>query len=362
MGYRYIGAKSKILTEILPVIEEIAGPGACVADLMCGTSSVSAELRRKGFSVVANDLMTYAYHHARVSLLFTSHPSFELAKPFIEEFCPDFSEELFPLTPYEQILRALANVPPCEDYFYREFSIKGHPHNTGKPRNYFSPANARKIDGIRKWLRILRDSKLITELERSLLLHDLIMGANDVANIAGTYGHYMARLIGRARDTLHLTPTQLLIVQDAGKHTVLQGYAEEVAPQIKCDLCYIDPPYMKRQYAANYHILETIAREDEPDAIGVSGLRPWRDQYSNFCTRTRIHDSFRRIFTAMKCPHFLLSYNEDGLLSLKEIKTLLSEFGTVRVTLFSNKRFKSNSSKLSPTVTEYLLHLHKQSS
>ncbi|MCZ5120468.1 DNA adenine methylase [Escherichia coli] len=37
--------------------------------------------------------------------------------------------------------------------------------------------------------------------------------------------------------------------------------------QIQCDLCYIDPPYMKRQYAANYHILETLARGDEPEAM-----------------------------------------------------------------------------------------------
>ncbi len=31
-------------------------------------------------------------------------------------------------------------------------------------------------------------------------------------------------------------------------------------------LCYVDPPYMKRQYAANYHLLETIAKGDNPVA------------------------------------------------------------------------------------------------
>lgn len=362
MGYRYIGAKSRVLWQIVPVIEEIVGPRARVADLMCGTSAVSAELRKNGFRVIANDLMTYAYHHARVSLLFTSHPSFEGAESFIEEFCPDLCQELFPLTPYEQMLRALGNVPPTSGYFHREFSPAGQPRNTGRPRNYFSPVNAKRIDGIRRWLAALRERKHITDLERSLLLHDLIMAANDVANIAGTYGHYMARLSGRANDTLHLTPTQLLVLEDSGKHMVMQGYAEELAKQIECDLCYIDPPYMKRQYAANYHILETIAREDEPEAIGVSGLRPWRDQYSNFCTRTKIHDSFRRIFTDMRCYHFLVSYNEDGLLSLDELKSLLSEFGRVETRVFCNKRFRSNTSRLSPTVTEYLLHLEKADS
>jgi adenine-specific DNA-methyltransferase len=148
-------------------------------------------------------------------------------------------------------------------------------------------------------------------------------------------------------------------MNDAGKHSVMQGYAENVAGRIHCDLCYVDPPYMKRQYAANYHILETLAREDCPEAIGVSGLRPWRDQYSDFCTKTRSRDAFRKIFTDMKCKHFLVSYSEDGLLDVKALMKLFGEFGKVKVRTFTNKRFKSNNSGLASKLTEYLLHLEK---
>ena len=80
----------------------------------------------------------------------------------------------------------------------------------------------------------------------------------------------------------------------------IRGQAETVAPLIEADLCYIDPPYMKRQYAANYHIIETIARGDSPEAVGVSGLRPWRDQYSDFCSKVKIRDAFRAIFSVAK--------------------------------------------------------------
>ena len=83
MGHRYIGAKSRILGQILPIMEKIVEPGDCVADLMCGTSAVSAALRQKGFEVIANDLMTYSYHHAKVSLLFT------------EPICPTLKYEAF---------------------------------------------------------------------------------------------------------------------------------------------------------------------------------------------------------------------------------------------------------------------------
>ena len=185
------------------------------------------------------------------------------------------------------------------------------------------------------------------------------MATNDVANIAGTYGHYLSELVGRATYPITLKPSVLELRDDAGHHDAFKGYAEDLARTLTCDLCYIDPPYMKRQYAANYHVLETIAREDEPEAIGVSGLRPWRDQYSNFCTKTKIRDSFARIFTDMQCKDFLISYSEDGLLSIKELLDFFSSFGKVQLSTFRYKRFKSNRSLLSSELTEYLIHLKK---
>jgi len=361
VGYRYIGAKSKIIDEVLNGIGEIVGKEAHITDLMCGTAAVCAALREQGYQVTANDIMTYPYHHARVVLHFTKPPEFEGAKEFISHY-GGYREQisLFPPTPYIQMLNALNNVPAIKGYFWQEFSMAGTPRNTDKPRNYFTPENAMKIDGIRFHLAQLQHNRTISDLEYSLLIHDLIMASNDVANIAGTYGHYLSKTVARASVPVELTPTALLLLDDKMKHTVLQGSAEEVAGKISCDLCYIDPPYMKRQYAANYHLLETLARGDEPEAIGVSGLRPWRDQYSNFCTKTKIRDSFRRIFSDMDCPHFLVSYSEDGLLSIQDLVDLFSEFGVVTVTKFLNKRFKSNDSRLGSTVTEYLLHLNKK--
>ena len=358
MGYRYIGAKTRILEEILNRISTLIPKGGHVIDLMCGTASVSSALRKREFRVTANDIMTFSVHHAKVALLFTSKPEFKKAKVFINTFIKKAPQSLLPMPPYEKMLHAINNVQPQKGYFWKEFSVEGSPNNTKKPRNYFSPENAKKIDGIRKQIKNMHQDKQLSSLEHSLLLHDLIMAANDVANIAGTYGHYLSRLVGRAKTKIQLKPSLLYIKKDSGQHNVIQGYAEEVAGKMKGDLCYIDPPYMKRQYAANYHVLETLAREDEPEAIGVSGLRPWRDQYSNFCTKTKIQDSFKQIFSQMACPNFLISYSQDGLLKIDELLMLLSGFGKTQVYNFKNKRFKSNDSKLDSKLTEYILHLN----
>jgi adenine-specific DNA-methyltransferase len=114
---------------------------------------------------------------------------------------------------------------------------------------------------------------------------------------------------------------------------------------------------MKRQYAANYHLLETIARGDEPDAVGISGLRPWRDQYSDFCSKLKIRGAFERILRQIKCPEVLISYSEDGLLSRNEMLNFLESFGQVRYMEYGIPRFKSNRGGSGGFVTEYFFFL-----
>jgi adenine-specific DNA-methyltransferase len=358
MGYRYIGAKTKLLPRILAKANTILPNGGSVIDLMAGTGAVSAEFRKRGFSVTACDLMTFSYHHCRTALLFNREPQFQSAKKILSK---KYSKQLnlFPTSNYEAVVDHLNNIQPVEGYFWREFSKEGCPSNGSDPRNYFSASNAKRIDAIRKEIINFFDEGLITDLEHSLLLHDLIMAANDVANIAGTYGHFLSALRGRSLTDIHLSTTPLLILPDKGKHKVFRGYAEELASDLWGDLCYIDPPYMKRQYAANYHILETLAREDEPEAIGISGLRPWRDQYSDFCSKVKIRNAFSSIIEKMKCERYLISYSDEGLLSIEELFEYLGSFGRVSISKFAYKRFKSRAEESRAEITEYLIDLRR---
>lgn len=351
MGHRYIGSKTKVLHEVVGRIEELVPRGGRVIDLMSGTASVSAALRKAGFKVTSVDLMTYSFHHARVLLFLSQPPKFAKASSFIKQHAKSGSNT------YEKILSALNSITPKKGYFWKEFSPDGKPKNGSKPRKYFSGNNAQKIDGIRFWIKKLHKENKITDLEHSLLLHDLIMATNDVANISGTYGHHLARLMGRANDSLILRPTVFDMKKNSKEHLVLQGYAEKLASTLSGNLCYIDPPYTKRQYAANYHLIETLAREDNPTAAGISGLRPWRDQYSDFCTKTKIRSAFDKIFTQTRCSDYLVSYSEDGLVKIKDLVKFFSNYGRVDVKTFQNKRFRSNNSKLGKKLKEYLIHI-----
>lgn len=350
MGYRYIGSKDKLSDIIISEIRKIAPNAEHIIDLMAGTGLFSLALRENGFNVSSLDVMTYSYHHLRVHLLINDAPTFSNAKDIIDS--RDSNN-------YQSVLNYLNSLSPVEGYFYKEFSPAGMPTNTERPRKYFTPENAAKIDAIRAEIKRLKNSNTITELEHSLLLHDLIMAANDIANIAGTYGHYLSKFVRRAETPIILKQSTFSSKGKIYGHNIYRGYAEELASNLRGDICYIDPPYIKRQYAANYHILETIAREDEPEAIGDSGLRPWRDQYSNFCSKVKIRESFSKILQDINSKHFLISYSEDGLLPIDDLITFLSQFGKVKRKNIEYKRFKSNDSQKKPTLQEYLIHLEK---
>lgn len=359
MGYRYIGSKDKLSDIIISEIQSTKNGVHHVIDLMAGTGLFSLALREKGYQVSAVDVMTYSFHHLNVHLFLGEAPAFKGIEAIkdIERFQV---KNLFGTSNYETVLNYLNNLNPIKGYFYKEFSPEGEPINATKPRKYFSANNAAKIDAIRNEIKIFRKKNLITESEHSLLLHDLIMATNNIANIAGTYGHYLSKIIKRAEDSILLYSTTFSNIGKLDEHKVFRGYAEEVADKLIGDVCYIDPPYIKRQYAANYHILETLAREDEPEAIGESGLRPWRDQYSNFCSKVKIRDSFDKILTKINCDDFLISYSEDGLLPIQDLISFLSGYGKVLKKDIQYKRFKSrNDTKKNATLNEYLIHLRR---
>lgn len=358
MGFRYIGSKDKLSDIIISEIRSINKGAKHIIDLMAGTGLFSLALRVNGFKVTAVDVMTYSYHHLNVHLFLGEAPAFKGIKA-IKNIDRYQSQNLFGGSNYETMLNYLNNLKPIKGYFYKEFSPEGTPSNTNKARKYFSSPNAAKIDAIRKEVKRLKSSEIINEKEHSLLLHDLMLAMNDIANIAGTYGHYLSKFVKRAIDPIKLYPTSFSNSGNLKGHKIYKGYAEDIAKELKGDICYIDPPYMKRQYAANYHMLETIAREDQPKAIGDSGLRPWRDQYSNFCSKVKIHDSFDKILTTIKCKDILISYSEDGLISIGDLISFLSSYGDVTKKNIKYKRFKSNKSKKEATLNEFLIYLKR---
>lgn len=322
MAFRFLGNKSRLLPSIVEAVRERVEPGrrSRVADLFTGTASVAVALAGEGYSVTANDLLLSCATHARAQLLSPGPPSFgDVASG---------EGRLFPTEAgYLATLAELNGLPPEDGFFLREYSPEGEPANEVPPRHYFSAENARRIDAIRSRIRTWREDGHLSTVEHALLLHDLMLAANRIANTAGTYGHFLSHTSASSEQALELRPSQF--GRGGPEHTVLNKDAEDAAVGVKADLVYLDPPYTKRQYAAYYHVLETLAHEDEPELVGKSGLRPWQDRASDFCYKSRAASALARLLDRIDAPHILLSYSEDGHIPHEQILDLLAERGTV---------------------------------
>lgn len=348
--YRYIGNKTKLLSPILETVRNVIGDEGTVADIMAGTGQVSKALFESGYSVISSDIMTYTKFHLMSELCIKSEPTFSKLSEIKKK-----SD-----SKYKDVIAYLNGLAPMEGFFYKEYSPDGKPFNGSDPRKYFTTENAKKIDVIRETINKWVSSNQITELEEALLKHSLIMSVNDVASISGTYGYFLSKFTKSALEPIELKVYSFTENHKNNSCTIMQGYAEELSKCITADLCYIDPPYMKRQYAANYHILETLAVGDCPtDLIGKSGLRNWWYEYSDFCTKTKGLQAFGKIFENMNCNNFLISYNEDGLFPIEILKDFFSKYGTVNIDIIDYQRFRSNQSSLPHNINEYLITVRR---
>jgi len=343
----FLGNKQRLLPLFLPRIAATIRPGDRVADLFCGTGSVSAGFKSLGATVEANDHLFWCSIFTR-SLL-------ENSLPPLFTGLGDISRERGAPHPYLQVLSYLNGLAPTKGFVYRSYSPAAEGYS-GHSRMYFTEKNAGRIDAIRRAIESWTPA--LTQAEASLLVSDLIRASAQVSNIAGTYGCYLKRWKPRALVPLNLKPAAFLPGPTAS-HRVQCAEAESVAGSIDARIVYADPPYTKRQYAAYYHVLETIAAGDEPELAGSTGLRRWQDKASDWCYRRKAPGALRNLVAALRgARHFFLSYNEDGQIPHAEIIAVLREFGKVSVFEWVNRRYKSSSKPhKGAEVTERLYHL-----
>lgn len=133
------------------------------------------------------------------------------------------------------------------------------------------------------------------------------------------------------------------LIENDLNHECYNKDSNELIKEISCDILYIDPPYNNRQYATNYHLLESVAVWDKKILDNKTGLRPYENQKSNYCYSSRCIHTFENLIKNSKTKFILLSYNAEGIIPQKEIMRILSEKGEVKLYEKEYRRYKSNS-------------------
>lgn len=331
----YIGSKLSLLDFLTTTIENVtgykSGDNYIFADLFAGTGIVGQTFKQKGCTVIANDIQYYSY---------------VLNKHFIENNSPIDASLLDELNFLEGI----------EGFVFNNYCA-----GSGSGRNYFTDDNGKKCDAIRQKIEDLYKQTKINESQYFYFLSSLINSMDKYANTASVYGAFLKHIKKSAEKSLVL---ELLPIIDGCKNCkVYNKDINEVIKEISGDVLYLDPPYNARQYCTNYHVLETIAKYDNPVLKGKTGLRDYQNQKSEFCSKRTVETAFENLIANAKFQYIFLSYNNEGLMSLDTIKEIMSKYGEYSIYTQEYRRFradkKENRNHTADSTIEYLHCLKK---
>jgi adenine-specific DNA-methyltransferase len=334
----YIGSKLSLLEFLEQSINKVVDKNCHVfCDLFAGTGMVGSYFKKKGFKVIANDIQYYSYVLNRHYI--KNHKPLEFKGLF------NIISELKDANINQRqniVLDYLNNKKGKQGFIYNNYCLGGT-KDKDEQRLYFSDENGLRCDAIRQEIESWKNKKIINENEYYFLLASLIESIDKYANTASVYGAFLKNLKKTALRPLILKPAEL-IVNDQ-EHEVYNEDINSVVKKIKGDILYLDPPYNQRQYATNYHILETIAKYDNPKIHGKTGLREYESQKSLYCSRNKVKKSFEDLIANADVKYIFLSYNNEGLMSAEDIKEIMSKKGEYGFFTKEYGRFKADSGR-----------------
>lgn len=339
MGYRYIGSKARIADEIIEYID-YNGEGYFI-DAFSGTGIVAHKAANMGWKVKVNDMMKNAVVMTVAGLVSEEDVHFDFVGGY--EACIDYLNKL----------------EPEKGYFWRVYSPASSQFEDVE-RRYFTENNASKIDAIVNQIHSWNKQRVINEYEFIILMADVIVATNSVANIAGTYGCFLSKWTKQSEKDFWIEKRLLRRKKIDFMHSNRDVFEIESEEN---DVVYFDPPYTKRQYASYYHILESIVCGDEIQVEGTSGLRPWRDKASVFCYKKKALNALVQLIIKQKARRVILSYSDDGHVNLSELVTELRKTGEVEIVeLKSIARYTPNKTAVNnkTVVKEYLIDYRKK--
>lgn len=347
----YIGSKLSLLEFLEESINRVVDKNCNIfCDLFAGTGIVGSYFKKKGYKVIANDIQYYSYVLNRHYIGNHKELAFsKLTKEIPELKNIEVRDRNFFVCDY------LSNLKGTRGFVYRNYCFGGTKEKK-EPRKYFSDENGMRCDAIRQKIEIWKRKKLVSDDEYYFLIASLIESVDKYANTASVYGAFLKKLKKTAQNNLILKPAELIV--NNKNHQVFNEEINKLSEKVGGDILYLDPPYNQRQYATNYHLLETIARYDNPKIHGKTGLREYQDQKSLYCSRPQVKKVFRDLILKARAKYIFLSYNNEGLMTLDDIKETMSLRGKYGYFMKEYNRFKAdkaeNRSYSANKTTEYL--------
>ncbi|GAB2541239.1 Dam family site-specific DNA-(adenine-N6)-methyltransferase [Gracilibacillus alcaliphilus] len=297
---RYLGSKQKILNFIEDTVAKHTSHIHTVADIFGGTGAVADIFRAQGKKVIVNDIL-YSNYVAYLTWFGNEEVDYDKITCYIHE---------------------LNQLPADQDNYVSE--------HFGD--SYFSLENARKIGAIREHIEQITD---INEREKAFLITSLLYAMDKVANTVGHYDAYR-----RTMDSFRPIYLRVPELNHNQNNQIYCQDANQLVRDIKADLVYIDTPYNSRQYGDAYHLLENIAKWQQPEVTGVAKKMVDRKHIKSDYSTKQAPLAFDDLIQHIEAKYIVVSYNNmaqkgngrsNAKISNEEIISSLEKRGLVTI-------------------------------
>ena len=318
---RYIGNKTKLLDKLEQLLSRkgLSKKGLVFCDLFAGTCTVG-DYFKNNYEIIANDT------------LYTSYVISNAKLKYKDTFFQNLGFDPF------EYFNNIDSSNYTTGFCYNTFA----PNVSG--RQYFSDENAKLIDLIRNTIDEWFDSKKIDENEKYYLIGSLLESVSKVSNVAGVYSAFLKIWDPRAVKKMEFIPIETYAGNSKYLNEVYIEDVNDLIGKIKGDILYLDPPYTPTQYISQYHVLETIARNDNPEIHGVGAHRDNGNQISSWCKKGLVHEEFEKLISNANFKHIIFSYSDAGIMSKEYIEKVLKRYakdGTYEFKEISFVKYKS---------------------
>lgn len=309
-GVKYAGSKDKIIPYILKIAYKLKPK--VIFDGFSGTTRVSQAFAKLGYKVISNDISDWSKIFATCYLLNKKSREY-----------------------YQKTIDYFNRLPGKYGWFSENYG--GDPKKEG-PKRPWQVHNTMKLDAIREEIdKIAKD-----EIEKSVLLTSLILALDKVDSTIGHYSSYLKDWSPRSYKNMILEVPDFIISDK--KHEVYQEDIFNLAPKIKSDLTYYDPPYgscndkmppSRVRYSAYYHIWTTIIKNDKPKLFGKTNRRedssdklsysPFEDYRKNEKGVFIASEAIEKLIEKTYSRYIIFSYSSGGRVPFDELVNIFSK-------------------------------------
>jgi adenine-specific DNA-methyltransferase len=319
----YMGNKRKLIPNISNIIDtiinELDQPHVISADAFSGSGIVSRLLKTKTGELYTNDIAGYSVTLNKCYLSTLSHDKLETVNKYIQ------SANKFAYATGD------GGAP---SWIRRHWAPSGE--ITKKNRAYYTENNALLIDKYRYFIQTIPKQFqpfLLAQLLVKSSIHNNTNGQFSAfykdGNGVGKYGGKKEIDIKRITKNIKLE-LPIFSPNPCKVHISQMDSTEWIKKIPPVDIMYLDPPYNQHPYSIYYFMLDIINNWDTgitiPDTNRGQPKNWEKSEYNSFKYAEK---AFTDLIMNIKAKYIILSYNNKGIIPIKNLEKILSKRGTL---------------------------------